>query len=80
MNAHSFESIKITDTKVLGTKVRNTRLLLKLTQQSLAGICNVGVRFISELENGKETIEFSKVLQVLNNLGLELRLQKKGRT
>lgn len=80
MNAHSIESQKIIDAKVLGTIVRDFRRSLKLTQNELAGICGVGARFVSELENGKETVEFTKVLQVLNSLGLELRLQKKGWT
>ena len=78
MNANLVESQKIIDTKVLGRIVRDSRRALKLTQNQLAGICSVGARFVSELENGKETVEFVKVLQVLNSLGLELRLQKKG--
>jgi y4mF family transcriptional regulator len=80
VNANSVESQKIIDTKVLGTIVRNSRRSLKLTQNELAGICGVGARFLSELESGKKTVEFTKVLQVLSCLGLELRLQKKGWT
>jgi transcriptional regulator with XRE-family HTH domain len=34
---------------------------------------NVGVRFLSELENGKPTVRLDKLLRVLGALGIELR-------
>lgn len=43
-----------------------------LTQEDLAGITLTGRRFIVDLENGKETAEIGKVLQVLNALGIAL--------
>lgn len=78
MNKQVFELQKIVDAKVLGKIVREARRASKLTQNDLAGLCGVGTRFISDLENGKKTVEFTKVLQVLNCLGFELRLQRKG--
>jgi len=41
-----------------------------LTITELAEHCNVGARFISELENGKETIEIGKALKVIKRLNL----------
>lgn len=32
----------------------------------------VGTKFLSQLENGKETAELGKVLQVLRKLGLDV--------
>jgi len=42
------------------------------------GLANTGNRFIVELENGKPTVQFQKVLDVLDTLGLEMLIQKKG--
>jgi len=43
-----------------------------------AGLVNVGVRFLSELENGKPTVRLDKLLQVVHGLGLELSLTSPG--
>jgi transcriptional regulator with XRE-family HTH domain len=45
-----------------------------LTLAETAGLTNVGVRFLSELENGKPTVRLDKLLLVLNALGLQLHL------
>lgn len=73
----SFAEKKIMDCKTLGIKIRERRNAMGLTQAEIAGICNVGVRFISELENGKTTVEFGKVLNVMQGLGLEFLLRSK---
>ncbi len=62
------------DTKQLGLKVRQKRKLDGLTQQDLAAIANVGVRFVSELENGKKSVQLDSVMTVLQALGLQLTL------
>ncbi len=69
---------KILDTQSLGNIVRQQRKQQAATQVAFASLCGVGVRFISDLENGKPTIEIGKVLHVLNNLGLELAVQPRG--
>ena len=71
---------KILDTKSLGDMVRQHRKLQGATQVEFASLCGVGVRFISDLENGKPTVQMGKVLQVLNSLGLELVLKPRGWT
>ena len=43
-----------------------------LTQSETAAMCNVGARFFSELENGKETLQMNKVLHCLEMLGINL--------
>jgi HTH-type transcriptional regulator/antitoxin HipB len=70
----------IFDTKSLGIIVRQQRKSQGATQVEFASLCGVGVRFISDLENGKATIEIGKTLQVLNSLGLELVIQPRGWT
>ena len=56
----------------LGELVRRFRKENGWRIEDVAGIANVGSRFISEFERGKETVEIGKVLKVLNALGLEV--------
>lgn len=57
----------------LGKIIREHRKRDGLTLVETAGLTNVGVRFLSELENGKPTVRLDKLLQVLGTLGIELR-------
>lgn len=69
---------KISSTRDLGLCVRAHRKAQGATQAEFAALCGVGVRFISDLENGKPTVELGKVLQVLNCLGLEASVRPRG--
>ena len=51
--------------------VREKRKKLNLTQVVLAEKAGVGIRFIRELEQGKETLQLNKVNQVLQLFGHE---------
>lgn len=62
------------DTPTLGANLREKRKELGLTQADLALASGTGIRFISDLENGKESCQIGKVLQVAECLGLELQL------
>ena len=64
--------------KDLGALIRQRRKEMGLSQADLSGICNVGNRFLVELEAGKPTIQFDKALHVAANVGLELHVHKKG--
>jgi y4mF family transcriptional regulator len=68
----------IKSTRDLGHLVREFRVAQKMTQGDILGLANTGNRFIVELENGKPTVQFQKVLDVLDALGLEIVIQKKG--
>lgn len=65
------ETDYINNAAELGRKIKEKRKRLKINQSELAGLCNVGTRFISDLENGKPTIEFDKALKVAQSLGLK---------
>lgn len=56
----------------LGKMVANQRKAQGLTQSDLAGLAQTGTRFISDLENGKGTVQFDKVMHILNLLGLDV--------
>lgn len=66
--------MQIKNVSELGKTIRETRKSLGLTQADLAISANVGVRFIVDLENGKETAQVGKVLQVCQMLGLKIEL------
>jgi len=52
--------------------VRLKRKSLKMTQKEMSEKSGVGLRFIRELERGKETLKMDKVNQVLDLFGFEL--------
>jgi HTH-type transcriptional regulator / antitoxin HipB len=56
----------------LGAAVRAARERMGLTQAELARRAVVGLKFLYELESGKDTLRADKVLDVLDVLGLEL--------
>ena len=62
----------------IGRAVRMRRKQEGLTLVEVAGLTNVGVRFLSELENGKPTVRLDKVLRVVEALGLRLHLDQPG--
>jgi y4mF family transcriptional regulator len=51
--------------------VKEKRKALKMTQVELAEKSGVGLRFIRELEQGKNTLRLDKVNQVLDMFGCE---------
>jgi y4mF family transcriptional regulator len=62
--------VSIADTETFGALVRAERKSQQLTQEQLAGLAGVGVRFVRELEAGKESCQLGRVLQVAQTLGL----------
>jgi len=59
----------------IGEMVRATRKQLNVTQADLALTSGTGLRFISELENGKPTCQINKTLTVLQTLGISISLR-----
>ena len=56
----------------IGTLVQSERKRQGITQLQLAGMTGTGIRLISDIENGKETVQVQKLLKVLHTLGLGL--------
>lgn len=56
----------------LSTYVKKMRRQFGLTQVDLAAKSGVGLRFLRELEQGKETLRLDKVNQVLMLFGHEV--------
>ncbi|WP_172136169.1 helix-turn-helix domain-containing protein [Adlercreutzia sp. ZJ473] len=62
----------------IGAAIRAERKSQNLTQTELADLCAVSLSFISNLENGKPTTELAKALNVINTLGFDMVLMKRG--
>jgi transcriptional regulator with XRE-family HTH domain len=56
--------MEIFTVKDLSKLIKEKRLALGMTQSDASALCNVGIRFLSELENGKPTLQIDKVLKV----------------
>jgi HTH-type transcriptional regulator / antitoxin HipB len=63
-----------TTVEQIGTLIRATRKGLGVTQRELALTSGTGLRFVVDLERGKETCEIGKVLTILQTLGIKLTL------
>lgn len=61
-------------TQQIGRLIRDTRKKLGVTQKILALTSGTGLRFVIDLEKGKETCEIGKALTILDTLGIKLTL------
>lgn len=60
--------------------VKSKRKEIRLTQPELAERAGVGLRFLRELEQGKDSLRLDKVNQVLTLFGAEVGVIKKSGT
>ncbi len=61
-----------TETNKIANFVKYNRGKLRMTQEELAEKAGVGLRFIRELEQGKETLRMDKINQVLALFGYDI--------
>ena len=61
--------------KEIGEIIKKSRKQQGLTQPQLAMACGTGVRFIVDVESGKETCQIGKVLNVIQMLGLKTSIE-----
>lgn len=71
-----FGKIKTADE--LGSLIRAFRQSKHFTLERVSGLTRLSMRFLSELERGKEAAELGKALSLLNKLGLEVIVQPRG--
>ncbi len=69
---------KIITAKSFGEEIRRRRKELGYTQAFLAEYVGVSASFLSELENGKGTIQMDKSLLVLSFLGMDCYVVARG--
>lgn len=65
-------TLRVASAAELGAIVRLHRTQLGFSQQRLADLAGTGRRFISELESGKPSLEFDRVVQCCAALGIDL--------
>ena len=61
-----------------GEKVKEKRKQLGYTQKYISDFTGLSVTFISDLENGKKTIEFGKAMMLANMLGLDIDIVERA--
>ena len=66
-------SLKYTPEEI-GEIIRDTRKRMGVTQKDLALTSGTGVRFVIDLEKGKQTCEIGKALRIIHTLGIRLNL------
>jgi len=68
------------DNLPLNEFVKTKRKMLGLSREEFAQKAGVGLRFLRELEQGKETLKMDKVNQVLKLFGMQLGAVAMDRT
>ncbi len=71
--------MKIFDAADFGKAIKERRKELGYTQKYLSDFTGYSTSFISELENGKPTIELERALRLANLLGIDVLMEVRGR-
>ncbi len=70
--------VKVESAGQIGQLVRQKRKAARMTLKDAAALAGVGVRFLSELERGKPTLQLGLAISVLQLFGLELHVEQRG--
>ncbi len=63
----------------LGAIIRHARKAMKMNQSEFAAHAGVGRRFVSELEGGKPSLEFDRVIACAQAAGIDLTARMRNR-
>ena len=66
--------IRIDRPSEMGAVIKSARKRQRLRQDDVAGIVGVSENFLGKVENGGETVQWGKLFQVLQGLGVEVWL------
>lgn len=77
MNPDIDKGSVVSTTEEIGSLIRLVRNEQGISQMVAAGMFGSGKRFISDAENGKETIQAQKLLDLLGMVGLEVVIRRK---
>lgn len=67
--------VPIRSAKELGILIRAARRTQKLRIDDTAGTAGVGHVFVRDVERGKPTVQLGRVMQLLAELGIELKAE-----
>lgn len=64
--------ITVTSVESVGVAIRAMRKVSSIRQDDVPGVSHM---FLRDLEQGKETVQFGRVLKVLDELGIRMMLE-----
>jgi len=64
--------IAIDNAALIGKIVRDSRKAQRIRQDDAAGSIGVSENFLGKVERGSETVQWGKLFQVLNGLGIRV--------
>lgn len=67
--------INITSAEQVGALIRASRKAMQIRQDDAAGIIGVSENFLGKVERGGETVQWGKLFQVLQELGLNVSIE-----
>ena len=70
--------MKINNAKAFGEMIKHKRKKLGYTQKYICEVSGISASYISDLENGKRTIELGKAIYLANLLGIDIELNERG--
>ena len=71
-------TLSIDSVEQIGKLIQTERKRQGIRQQDLADLSGVSWHFLSNLENGKPTVEFQKVLLVLRSIGVKVEMKTRS--
>ena len=71
----TFKATTVRSAKDLGAVIRRERRARGLSQEDVALSAGVGLRFVHDLEGGKETVEFGRAIRVARAVGLRIEVE-----
>jgi transcriptional regulator with XRE-family HTH domain len=74
----SATATRIHSPKQLGQAIRARRHELRLTQQLVADLTGVNRAVVIQLEHGKSTVQLRIVLLIVQMLGMDIELRRRG--
>jgi transcriptional regulator with XRE-family HTH domain len=66
--------IQVKDVQNIGKLAREVRKAQSLDQLTAGALAGSGITFVSQFENGKETVRLGKALELLDALGIKVYL------
>ena len=70
--------MKVFDANTFGEVIKRQRKKMGYTQKYICEVIGISASYISDLENGKATIELGKAIQLANLLGIDVELTERG--
>lgn len=72
------EIMKVFDANTFGEAIKKQRKKKGYTQKYICEVSGISASYISDLENGKATIELGKAIYLANLLGIDVELTERG--